>query len=219
MHVAIPRGEFSAPKPQGQAPLDDRHLAPLYSWLMSKRPKDGRKTGDADLARWTRAVRQQIGLSQEAFGAEIGVSKGAVSQWETGSTAPKLEHLRAIAQHFGVAGWTGIGDVSQINNIVRTNNGNSVGELAEKCDAKSTPSLDIDERRWLAVFQAMAAGDRQMLLEIAEDLSSVERHRAALITRLSMVQKDSNKEAEDDPATTIGKPADAHRHRKSKRHG
>lgn len=48
-----------------------------------------------------RHLRNALGKTQEAFGAELGVSKAAVSMWEstkaTKRTEPTLDNLRAIA--------------------------------------------------------------------------------------------------------------------------
>lgn len=46
-----------------------------------------------------KAIRLQIGKSQETFGTLFypSVSKGAVSRWETGNTIPNTERLKRIA--------------------------------------------------------------------------------------------------------------------------
>lgn len=46
-------------------------------------------------------LREKIGLSQIDFAKEIGVSKGAVCQWEQGSGI-KTEHLYDIAKYFNI---------------------------------------------------------------------------------------------------------------------
>lgn len=58
-------------------------------------------------------------LSGEAFGAELGVSKAAVSQWETADSArrnePKLSHLRGIATLARLSlGWL-VDDASELD--------------------------------------------------------------------------------------------------------
>jgi len=47
--------------------------------------------------------RKQAGLSQEALGERLGVSRQAVSKWETGAAAPDMENLLALAREFGVS--------------------------------------------------------------------------------------------------------------------
>ena len=46
-------------------------------------------------------LRERYGLSQQEFAKEIGVSKGAVCQWEQGSGI-KTENLYDIAKYFNI---------------------------------------------------------------------------------------------------------------------
>lgn len=46
--------------------------------------------------------RKKSGLSQEALAEKIGVSRQAVSKWETGDALPEVTKLKAIADLFGV---------------------------------------------------------------------------------------------------------------------
>lgn len=48
------------------------------------------------------SLRKQAGLSQEQLGDEIGVSRQAVSKWESGSTTPELDKLMSLGDFFGV---------------------------------------------------------------------------------------------------------------------
>lgn len=47
-------------------------------------------------------LRRRDGLSQEALAEKIGVSRQAVSKWETGAATPELDKLRALCSCFGV---------------------------------------------------------------------------------------------------------------------
>ena len=47
--------------------------------------------------------RRKAGLSQEALAEKIGVSRQAVSKWETGEATPELSTLVALAKEFGVS--------------------------------------------------------------------------------------------------------------------
>jgi transcriptional regulator with XRE-family HTH domain len=40
-----------------------------------------------------RALREGLGLSQAEFAARLGVTKQAVSRWETGLSEPSVAHL------------------------------------------------------------------------------------------------------------------------------
>lgn len=46
--------------------------------------------------------RKQAGWSQEALADRVGVSRQAVSKWETGDAEPELSKLRQLASVFGV---------------------------------------------------------------------------------------------------------------------
>ena len=46
--------------------------------------------------------RKNSGLSQEALAELLGVSRQAVSKWETGDSQPELSNLLAMARTFGV---------------------------------------------------------------------------------------------------------------------
>lgn len=48
-------------------------------------------------------LRRKQGLSQEELGERLGVSRQAVSKWETGQTLPDTANLLALAQLFGVS--------------------------------------------------------------------------------------------------------------------
>lgn len=48
-------------------------------------------------------LRSENGLSQEAFGESLGVSRQSVSKWETDQSLPELEKIVAISELFGVS--------------------------------------------------------------------------------------------------------------------
>ena len=49
-----------------------------------------------------RECRRRAGLSQEALAERLGVSRQAVSKWETGESEPSLAGLCGLAETFGV---------------------------------------------------------------------------------------------------------------------
>ena len=50
--------------------------------------------------------RKKQGLSQEALAEQLGVSRQAVSKWETGEAVPEISKLALLARTFGVtADW------------------------------------------------------------------------------------------------------------------
>jgi transcriptional regulator with XRE-family HTH domain len=62
-------------------------------------------------ARFQLAARRGRAVTQTALAASIGVSPGAVSQWENGTTEPTLSIIPKLAQALGVtAGWLAFGE-------------------------------------------------------------------------------------------------------------
>ncbi len=50
--------------------------------------------------------RRMLSLSQEAFGEKMGVSRQAISKWESDAAIPEVERLMEMSKHFGVSvGW------------------------------------------------------------------------------------------------------------------
>ncbi|MBP8640441.1 MAG: helix-turn-helix transcriptional regulator [Oscillospiraceae bacterium] len=50
--------------------------------------------------------RKKAGLSQDALAEQLGVSRQAISKWETGDAEPEITKLRLLASAFGVtADW------------------------------------------------------------------------------------------------------------------
>ena len=49
------------------------------------------------------ALRREHKLSQEALGEKLGLSRQAVSKWETGTADPSTSNLLALAKLFGVS--------------------------------------------------------------------------------------------------------------------
>lgn len=46
--------------------------------------------------------RKKAGLSQEAFAERIGVSRQAISKWETGDAVPEINKLLLLSNAFNV---------------------------------------------------------------------------------------------------------------------
>ena len=50
--------------------------------------------------------RKELGLSQEALGEKLGVSRQSIYKWESDSALPEVEKLVALSRLFGVSvGW------------------------------------------------------------------------------------------------------------------
>ena len=50
-----------------------------------------------------KSIRKKNYLNQTAFANIIGVTQGAVSQWECGLTRPNTDQLKAISRQFGIS--------------------------------------------------------------------------------------------------------------------
>ena len=48
------------------------------------------------------ALRRQAGLSQEALGEKLGVSRQSISKWEADANLPEIEKLVSLSRLFGV---------------------------------------------------------------------------------------------------------------------
>ncbi len=52
------------------------------------------------------AKRKELALSQEALGAELGVSRQSIYKWESDTSLPEIDKLIALSRRFGVpVGW------------------------------------------------------------------------------------------------------------------
>ena len=50
--------------------------------------------------------RKLLGISQEALGEQMGVSRQAISKWEADGAIPEIDKLIALSKLFGVSvGW------------------------------------------------------------------------------------------------------------------
>ena len=58
------------------------------------------------LGQRTAQKRKELGLSQEALGEQLGVSRQSIYKWESGTALPEIEKLIALSKLFGVSvGW------------------------------------------------------------------------------------------------------------------
>lgn len=72
--------------------------------------------------------RKELGLSQEALGEQLGVSRQAIYKWESDATLPEIEKLISLSRSFGVSvGWL----LGVEEDPVETNGTNDSGELTE----------------------------------------------------------------------------------------
>lgn len=109
--------------------------------------------------------RKEAGLSQEALGELLGVSRQAIYKWESDSTLPEIEKLVALSRIFSVSvGWL-LGVEEEAAPEGQTQNS---GELTEKqlkmveeivaryLAAQPEPPQPPKRRRWPYVVAALA---------------------------------------------------------------
>lgn len=109
-----------------------------------------------------RVARHNTGLSQDALAKEIGVTRGAVANWEcTDGVIPAAGRLGKIAKVTGVSyEWLATGRGQVRLNLDPCNPAN----LATDADLMNDPV----ERRLLAAFRATPARSQKIILEMIE---------------------------------------------------
>lgn len=91
---------------KGSPPIADGDLSILFAIPLT-------------LADRITTVRERAGWSQTQLAAEVGVSRGAVAQWEVGKTEPSASNLREIAVKAAVGfDWLAIGRGNPPENII-----------------------------------------------------------------------------------------------------
>jgi len=123
-------------------------------------------------------IRNALDLSQEVFGARIGLKGSSVSYIESGRSTVTRQNELAICREFGVnETWlrTGEGDM-----FVATEN----ALLAQLSDQYGLDALD---RRILEIYITLPAAHRQALKDFASKLAS-----AASLTEVPPEELDDN---------------------------
>ena len=70
------------------------------------------------------ALRKEKGLSQEALGEALGVSRQAISKWEADASLPEIDKLVSLSRLFGVS----VGELLGVEEPERQ----EAGELTEE---------------------------------------------------------------------------------------
>ena len=89
------------------------------------------------------ALRRAKGISQETLAEQLGVSRQAVSKWETGTAKPELDNILALCRILEVSPNELLGDTTQ-----------PINELA--------PSVTVES---LKEANVTASADRKKLLK------------------------------------------------------
>jgi len=76
----------------------------LLKYLRSPGPATAQaKQVSQSLGEAIRAHRARLGISQETLAERLGVSRQAVSKWESGASDPSTANLMALAKLFGLS--------------------------------------------------------------------------------------------------------------------
>ncbi len=97
-------------------------------------------------------LRKRSALSQEEFADRLGVSRQAVSKWETGQSVPDSEKAAAMAKFFGVSlDWLINGEEAAAALSAATAEGvaESIACAAQE-DGQAAPT--VKKRSWLKAF-------------------------------------------------------------------
>lgn len=100
--------------------------------------------------------RKKLGLSQEAFGDRLGVSRQAASKWESDAAVPEIDKLITMSKIFGVSiGWL-LGVEAPEAPAETTLSEEQLSAVTELLCRYPTPCPERKNRKWL--MAACAAG-------------------------------------------------------------
>lgn len=85
---------------------------------MAKGEQKRSATGDVAMGKRISEARTERGMSQADLGAALGVSQGAVTQWESGATMPGVQRIEQLSRALGKPRSWLIGDAAVPNATV-----------------------------------------------------------------------------------------------------
>ena len=99
------------------------------------------------LGRRIQEARKAAGLSQESLGERLGVSRQAVSKWESDAAVPELENLIAMSRIFGVTIGALLGVEPEAEEPIEEEAPDAPGDGAER----AAPAEELSGRELAAV--------------------------------------------------------------------
>ena len=81
---------------------------------------------------YLKKLRTEKGLSQDALGEVLGISRQSVSKWEQGNSTPDIDNIGKLAEFYGVS----------IDSLVK---GEAQEEEAENATAESEEEKAVNE--------------------------------------------------------------------------
>ena len=95
------------------------------------------------------AKRKELGLSQEALGEKLGVSRQSIYKWESDTSLPEIEKLISLSRLFSVSiGWL----------LGVEENSENQEKLLEDVLARYQPSKASPRSKWLTGGLAVLCG-------------------------------------------------------------
>ena len=159
-----------------------------------------------DLANQIATLRKKCGFSQEELGEKMGVSRQAVSKWESGKAVPELENLKELSRIFGVS----LSELLQLEDSYQQKEGDffPVGE-----NQLSRPAAPAKRKGYIATFcviigcililtattiymQAQIQGLNGQLKRMQNDLSGIRPQWETAIGSLQAKIEDSLKKSD-----------------------
>jgi transcriptional regulator with XRE-family HTH domain len=100
--------------------------------------------------------RRELELSQTALGRALGgVAQSAVSQWESGETEPRVEHVYAAEKALGLAP----GTLSRMLGYLPPSGGKKGDPVSFREAVRRDPLLrDEEKRSFLVLYNALTVG-------------------------------------------------------------
>lgn len=92
-------------------------------------------------------LRQEQGLSQSGLAEALGVSRQAVSRWETGAAMPSAENLLCLSRLYGVP----------MDELIRGEEAEPEQKAEAPAGTQDAPKGDRALRRWGAAALVLAA--------------------------------------------------------------
>lgn len=117
-------------------------------------------------------LRRQSGLSQEQLANRIGVSRQAISKWESGTGRPEIENLVALADVFAAS-------VDALLGVAATSNGDSGEyryESVTNYDISQTKHFDIDCGSIYSCMIRGYDGEQLRVRVVSNTVAEVARH-------------------------------------------
>ena len=118
-----------------------------------------------DLATRIRTARRHSGMSQKSLAEQLGVSRGAIANWESsGQVRPSRSNLSKIAVVSGVTiEWLARGHGSMIPAPIA-----EIGTAAGSMIAR-----DPVESRLLNVFRLASENDKSLIMEVIDSIADL----------------------------------------------